>query len=129
MRQLRVLEVVLGGERFVVKPDRRSMGQRAQVFFPGNEVGQLGEIEDALRERHLELPEDGRIDPRHEVFKILARTIEFERCERTENNASVGGRGRVRTPLIWVGRLDGEKSDGEKLELMGFGEGRSEGLC
>ena len=95
--------MVLDGEPVVGNPERRSMGQRDQVLCPRNELGQLGDIEDRLRERHDELPEDGRIDPRNEVFQILARTIEFERCKRTENDAGVGERGRVCTSLVWVG--------------------------
>ena len=83
--------MVLDGEPFGGNPDRRSMRQRVETICPGNKLGQLGDIEDRLTERYDELPEDGRIDPRNEVFQILARTTEIEPCKRTENNAGVGG--------------------------------------
>ena len=68
-----MLEMVFDGERFVVKPDRPAMGQRVQVFCPGNEVGQLGEVEDTLRERHLELP--GPLKRRAECSTCATRTV------------------------------------------------------
>jgi len=90
--------MVFDEEPVVVKSGRYSVGKRVQVFRPGNELGKLGEIEDVLREGDAELPEDGRIDPRNEVFQILAtRTIEVERCKRTEHNTIVGERGRTCT--------------------------------
>jgi hypothetical protein len=82
--------MVLDGEPFGGKSDRRSMGRRVEAICPGNKLGQLGDIEDRLTERYDELPENGRIDPRDEVLQILARTTEFEPCKRRDNNAGVG---------------------------------------
>jgi hypothetical protein len=79
-------------------------------------------------EGYDELPEDGRIDPRNEVFQILARAFESKRFERTENDAGVGGRGLLRTSLIWVGWHQGVGSDGKALELVSLGEGGGEGF-
>ena len=70
--------MVFDGEPVIGKPDRCSTGQRVQMYCPGNELGQLREIGDTLKERYVELLKDRCINPWNEVFQILARTIEIE---------------------------------------------------
>ena len=63
------------------------------MFYFGDELGQLGDIEDKSRERYTELLKERHIDPGDEVFKKPAGTVEVEHDKRAEDNRIPGGQG------------------------------------
>jgi len=63
------------------------------MFYFGDELGQLGDIEVKLTERYIELLKERHVNPRDEVFKKLAGTIAVEYDKRAEDNGIPGGRG------------------------------------
>jgi hypothetical protein len=62
------------------------------MFCSGNELGQLGNIEDTVIKRYRELLKEGNFNPGNEVFKVRARTSEVECDKGAEDDEILSGR-------------------------------------